>query len=375
MGRGRHDPKVFRLTDGRWGCHVELPRGVDGKRRRKFVTGQSRAVVIEKRNDELHKLAVGVVPGERVTVWEWVEHYLDSRKQTIAGSTYDNYRNVAMKHIHGSTVGGVLITQLTTRSVEAFLAQKREQRLSATTVNRIRLVLNSAMQRAVEQRLVVANVIRATRPHQLAESHRRAMSEEQAKAFSVQTRGTRYEAAYGLMLTCGLRPGECFGLRWSDIDMHARTLTVRRTLRRDGTIGPTKTRSSRRTLSLPEYLLPMLRDRRERQEMDRLAAPQWASGDDPLVFTTRHGTPLNLRNVALRDFQPLCVKAGIGSDWVLHELRHTAATLMLLRAIPIEQVSRVLGHSSIRVTSDTYAHILPRHLEPVADAMEALFGP
>ena len=67
-------------------------------------------------------------------------------------------------------------------------------------------------------------------------------------------------------------------------------------------------------------------------------------------------------------------EGGREANWVLHELRHTAGTLMLLNRVPVEAVSKMLGHSSIRVTCDTYAHILPRHLEPVAETMAAVFA-
>jgi integrase len=185
-------------------------------------------------------------------------------------------------------------------------------------------------------------------------------------------KGHRFEAAFALMLSLGLRPGECLGLRWSDIDFKRRTVTVRHSLKRDGTVGEVKNDGSRRQLALPSELVSLLKSRKHEQATDEdRASEDWQGGGDSLVFTTTIGTPLSDRNLALREFVPLCERAGLGR-WHLHECRHTAATLMLTNGVPIEQVSRVLGHSSIRITSDIYAHLLPRHLEPAIEKIGAV---
>jgi integrase len=83
------------------------------------------------------------------------------------------------------------------------------------------------------------------------------------------------------------------------------------------------------------------------------------------------GGPVSDRNLAQRDFASICESAGVGS-WHLHECRHTAATIMLANGVPIEAVSKVLGHADIRMTASTYAHLMPRHLEPPAAAIDGV---
>jgi integrase len=91
------------------------------------------------------------------------------------------------------------------------------------------------------------------------------------------------------------------------------------------------------------------------------------------VFTTQLGTPLDPRNIQ-RDFQTICTKAGLGK-WHPHELRHSAASLMLAAGVPLQVVSDVLGHSSIRMTADVYGHILqPQREEAAAALAGVLFG-
>jgi len=116
-----------------------------------------------------------------------------------------------------------------------------------------------------------------------------------------------------------------------------------------------------------------LNGRQVRQDADEAeAAEYWQGNSEGLVFTTAFGTPVNDRNMA-RSFRAIYHNAGVGK-WDLHECRHTFATLALLAGVPIEQVSRMLGHSDIRVTADTYAHVIPRHLQGAVDALDAVLA-
>jgi len=85
------------------------------------------------------------------------------------------------------------------------------------------------------------------------------------------------------------------------------------------------------------------------------------------IFTSTIGTPIDPRNL-YREFQKVCRLAGLG-DWHPHELRHSAASLMLAQGVKIQVVSQVLGHSSIRMTADVYGHLLDPDRKEAADAM------
>ncbi|MGH9919491.1 MAG: site-specific integrase [Nitrososphaerales archaeon] len=369
---GPGDAKVFRTADGRWCAFVELPTEVDGKRRRKKVSGTTRAQVVEKRDKLRVDLAKGISPpNEKLTVRQVMEAWLVDAEDRVSPATIHNYRYAVENHIAPSALGGRQVAKLTEDDVAAFLREKRKTH-SARTVALIRTVLAAAMARAERRGLVVRNVVRDTRGPRLERSTHRAMTAEQVRAFLEAARGHRFEAAFAVMLSLGLRPGECLGLRWSDVDLANRRVTIRHSLKRDGTVGDVKNDGSRRQLSLPAELVPLLETRKALQDTDReIVEEVWHGGDDPLVFSTTFGTPMSDRNMALREFVPVCEKAGIGR-WHLHECRHTAATLMLTNGVPIEQVSRVLGHTSIRITSDTYAHLLPRHLEPAVETIGAV---
>lgn len=187
--------------------------------------------------------------------------------------------------------------------------------------------------------------------------------------------GHRNEALYALMLSTGLRRGEALGLQWVDIDQEKGLLKIRRQLKREGgalVTADTKTARSRRTVNLPPPMMRMLEDHRNRQMLEsRSVGPTWE--DSGFVFTSTLGTPIDPRNL-YREFKHVMRNAGMG-DWHPHELRHSAASLMLARGVKIQVVSEILGHSSIRMTADVYGHILdPDRKVAAAEMGEVLWG-
>jgi len=376
--RANGDAKITRdPDDGRWYVFLELPPGPNGERRRKRIWGKTRKAVVDKRKEVEAELARGGTGGhERITVAQVVELYLDHRKGKVADETLANYRHIA-KHVTQSTLGKKPVAKLTPLDVERLILAK-QQTHSARTVKLIRTIIGAALSWAEQRGIVARNVVRYTEGPRIGQTTHRAMTEEQAKKVlaAAKTKKNRHEGVYALMLSLGLRPGECLGLQWEDLDLESEPgwLTVRHGLKRGGTLGEVKNDGSRRRLPIPAGVVPILIDRREVQELERRYADEyWQPGDLDLVFTTKYGTPVNDRNLA-RDFRALCKSVNVGV-WDLHECRHTAATVALLNGVPIEFVSKMLGHSDIRQTANTYSHIRPRHLESVAEKIDGvLFG-
>ncbi len=132
-----------------------------------------------------------------------------------------------------------------------------------------------------------------------------------------------------------------------------------------------KTERSRRSINLAKPTVVALKEHKAAQRAERLASAAWT--DTGYVFTTGIGTPLDPRNVA-KQFESNCLKAKIGK-WHPHELRHSAASLMLATGTPLQVVSAVLGHASIRITSDVYGHVLDPQRQDAADALAGvLYG-
>lgn len=201
---------------------------------------------------------------------------------------------------------------------------------------------------------------------------------DQARDLLAAVNGYRHEAAVVLMLTCGLRSGETFGLRWGDIELDGdpATLTVRHQLqRREGeglVLTEPKTSGSRRTVALPRVAVEALKKLRKEQAAERMQLGAGRAGKRDLVFSTVMGTPVDARNFG-RELKRLGTDAGIEGVHP-HRLRHSAVAVLLDAGVPLEAVSETVGHASIRTTKDIYGKLLGTGRAKVASAMDEALG-
>lgn len=179
-----------------------------------------------------------------------------------------------------------------------------------------------------------------------------------------------------LALTTGMRQMEILGLKWTDVDWARRTLKVERQLVRPEEdkvkfVSP-KTKAGKRSLPIGTKTVEVLREHYERQNAERQAAgDKWQENN--LIFTSNIGSPIDPRNL-LRDFKKLLNEAGLPAVR-FHDLRHTAASLMLNNNVPVIAVSRRLGHANPSITLNVYGHLLPSTQAEVAEMMDELITP
>ena len=160
---------------------------------------------------------------------------------------------------------------------------------------------------------------------------------------------------------------------WEDVDLDARTLSVKRTLSgAEGSrpvFGTPKTAKSRRTVGLTDTAVETLERHRVAQEEERSRlGPLWHNLG--LVFRSTTSTPVNRHNLMNRSFKPLLQKAGLPQSTRFHDLRHTAASLLFSQGTHPKLVQEALGHSTIAVTLDVYSHMIPGMGDQVVQAME-----
>ena len=195
------------------------------------------------------------------------------------------------------------------------------------------------------------------------------MSREDARALLDVASGERLEAWYVVAVATGMRQSELRGLRWKDVELDEGVLGVRMQLKReDGqwVWKEPKTRRSRRQIALAVPLVDVLRRHRECQEGERAhGGPAWRDCD--LVFCNKVGGPLFARNL-VRSFMLLLEKAAM-PQIRFHDLRHTAATLLLSARVNPKVVSEMLGHASVSITLDIYSHVIPDMQQDAAAAM------
>lgn len=353
-----------RQQDGRWVGQLYVRRDGTGRKRFLRVYGGSRTEVQERLTAALHERHRGTLADpSKENLGQFLERWLrDSVRRSVRASTFDSYAHLTRKHIIPE-LGRFRLARLTPAHVQALYTEKLEAGLSPRYVQYMHAVLHRALKQAVRWGLVARNVTEAVDRPRAERKEMRVLTPEQADALLEATRADRLAALYVLAITTGMRQGELFGLTWGAIDLEAGRLQVTRQLQYlRGGKGPEllapKTKAARRSLELPQLALEALREHRRRQLEERLAlGPVWQDEWD-LVFTTEVGTPLHPSNVARRSFRPLLVRAGLPRIR-FHDLRHTAATLLLAGGEHPKVVQERLGHSSIALTLDTYSHVLP----------------
>jgi integrase len=371
--RGNGEGSIYqRSQDGLWVAVLWVEDEFGGKPRRRYVTGKLRIDVVRKLKMLQRQVDDGLRVHDRsITVEQlFTRWHEDVLKHQVASSTAGNYMTIAKHHIIPS-LGKKKIAQLTTSEVDRLLARKMSTDLSVSTVQRIRSVLAQALDQANRWGWVNGNVAKLARPPRMVRAEGRSLTPEQARHLLDSLSGHRNEALYALMLSTGLRRGEALGLKWTDFDPDKGLLHVRRQLKREGgvlVVTETKTSRSRRTINLPKKMLSVLEAHRQRED-DKYELLGYKWENSGFIFTSDLGTAFDPRNMH-REFKLICLAAGLG-DWHPHELRHSAASLMLAQGVKLQVVSEMLGHSSIRMTADVYGHILDPDRQAAAEIMNA----
>ncbi|MEV6494065.1 site-specific integrase [Actinoplanes sp. NPDC051633] len=372
--RSHGEGSVFKYRDG-YAAILDLGWSGD-RRRRKWVYGKTERAVLDKLADLRRKQEKGQdLTAAPRTFGEWLDEWIElksrdgTRQKTVHG-----YQALIDNHIWPA-LGKIALDKLSPTMVRRLLAEKSDDGLSAATVRHIHGVIRNALGDAEREELVHRNVARVVRPPALRRPERRTLTVLEAKRLIEVLQGNPMEAFYIAALTVGLRRGELLGLRWSDVDLQEGMLTVRQTVQRvQGRLEFTepKTDRSRRTVPMPEQTVAALKRHRRRQAEERLAAGEgWQ--DFGLIFTSRIGTPFDPDNLERSWYK---IRAAADLDWLrIHDLRHACATFLLASGASPRTVMKVLGHSQIGLTMNTYAHVLPEIERSAVDAAtKQLFG-
>ena len=360
--RGHGEGSIYRRPDGRWTATIDLG-WQGGRRRRKFLYGKTRAEVAQKLAIALKAHRDGQVFGdERTTVEQFLRAWLRSIEPSVGPRTWIRYEELIRLHAVPH-IGRVRLTRLGARQLDQLYGELVQAGLSPTTVVQLHRILHHALRDAMRWNLVARNATELVTPPRKARHDFVTFTPEQARCFLDVVKGDRLEALYILALTTGMREGELFGLRWADVNLAAGALHLVKQL---------KTQSSRRQVLLVSVAVDALGRHLARQREERLLLGLgW--DDHGLVFTNTVGKPLHPSKFLQRSFYPLLERAGLPRIR-FHDLRHSAATLLLGLGIHPKIVSEMLGHSQIAITLDLYSHVTATMQQEAVRAFEGLFG-
>lgn len=382
--RGKGEGSIIQRPDGRWQVQVDLGRGIDGKRRRKYAYFATQAEAVR----QLRALGSRAIEGQLLTTsTPTVKTFLEEWFTTYADDWRPSTRRSYRSSIDGYLVpafGTLRLEQLTPQLVQRWLNDHKTEHGARRRIELAHAALRSALSAAARQQLVAINAAKLVRVPKRAKRPISPLTVDQATQFLKVADTHRLGPLFSVALACGLRLGEATGLQWDDVDLETGEMQIRRQLQAVGKklmLQDLKTEKSRRTLVLPAVCVSELRAHRTKQREERLqAGDRWV--DTGLVFTTymrtqagkgktrKVGAGLHPRNV-LRVLHRLLDQAGLPRQR-FHDLRHGAASLLLASGVQLAEVSKLLGHSELRLTSDLYSHLMKQTAARAAAVMDGL---
>ncbi len=310
-------------------------------------------------------------PKEKMTTGEWLKEWLGSYVSTnCSPRTLASYEMLVRCHITPE-LGMVPLAQLEARHLQAFYSRKlAEGRIGARTIRYCHSLLSEALGYGIKMGMVGRNVALSTDPPRAEHKTMTTLAAEDVPLFLETASKTPHYTLYYTLLYTGMRRGEALALKWKNVDLDVACLSILETgykLNGQYIIKEPKTPSSRRQIALTASLASLLRDHRAKQNADALLMGRPLTRDD-FVFGYADGKPLDPSTVS-HYFHKILKTAGL-PQVRLHDLRHTHASLMLKAGVHPKIVGERLGHASVRITLDTYSHVLPGLQEAAAQRFE-----
>jgi integrase len=356
---------------------VHIFMGYDGRGKRLYINKQIRGTRQEAQkylNAALRDKDLGIfVKPVSMTLNKYLDDWLKSAvRPRVSRRTADGYTGLLERYVR-EPLGNKKLDKIQPLDIQKVYAEMQARGLGAQVVRHTHSVLRNALKQAVKWGILSRDPADLVELPKVFHQERRVFSPDEASDFVSASDEMPHGLIFEFALLTGMRPEEYLALRWSDIDFGHGTACVQRALvwhKKVISFEEPKTTRSRRTIPLPKLLLKKLASHKSGQAEQRLKAGcEWQAYD--LVFCSEKGTPHQIANLTYRYFHPILEKAELPRIR-LYDLRHTCATLLLVENQHPKVVGERLGHSTTRLTMDTYSHVLPTMQQDATDRLEKL---
>jgi integrase len=379
---------IRQRPDGRWeGRYTVGHDPGSGKQVQKSVYAATQKEVRQKLAAITTDIDSGVyLEPARMTVGQWLDVWLKDYIINVKDTTKSAYSDNVRLHIKPA-LGAVALQKLNAHTIQSFynslavsgrVLQKGQTKtapagLSAKTIRNIHAILHKALKQAVLLSYIKMNPADACTLPRVERHEMRILQGDEIPAFIRAVEGHKHKALFLTMLFTGMRRGEALGLTWDCVDFDGGTILIKQQMQRERVKGgklrfvPLKNDKHRR-VTPPATVFHLLREQlRHQSEQRLLAGSLWS--DRGLVFTNETGSPLDAD--AVYQAYKKMLSANELANIRIHDLRHTAATLMLQTGDGIKEVQTALGHHTAAFTLDVYGHVTDRMKTDSAERMEA----
>jgi integrase len=357
--------------NGKYRAQVSTPNG-----ERPGKTFSTKAEAEKWMRDQQQKLDQGFdFQGSKTTLAEYLPKWLETRKVDLRAKTACHYNQVTRKHILPK-IGNIALKDLSLARIEKFYSDLTQSGVGTRTIRICHNILHKSLEKAVRYGYVTHNPAHGAALPRYKHSEMKVFDQAQVGHFLVAIQSSPNRALYHLAITTGMRLGELFGLKWSDLQWMTGTLHIQRQVQRVPGQGwsfvEPKTNAGRRTIVICESALQVLQEHQACQnELKEKIGERWQEND--LIFPNGAGAPGDPSNMR-KDFNLTLTNAGLPKIR-FHDLRHTAASLLLNNKGTVIAVSKMLGHSKCSITLDIYGHLYNESQVEVAEIMNSLVTP
>jgi len=312
-----------------------------------------------------YKLEAGewIDPTLQATLYaDWARTWIETRSD-LKRSTFDGYVSLLDNRII-PVFGKARLQDIRAINVEQWVADMASEGLSPSRTRQAYNVLSSSLKAAVRSDMIRSNPADGVKLPRIKDNEMRHLTPAEVESIANRV-GDEYEALVYVLAYCAIRAGEAVALRRKNVNIVRSELRIMESATEiNGRIefGATKNRRNR-NVTVPKFLMKLLAERLENYV---------ANDPDALVFGSPHGGALRLSNFRHRIWYP-AIKGTDLEGLRIHDLRHTAASVLINQGLHPKIVQQHLGHSSIVVTMDRYGHLYPSDNERVQDALDAAF--
>lgn len=354
-------------------------------RRKKIKGTEKKGDSIKIAQEWLKNVQNGLLPdGNKVILKDWIDQYLkEYANDSVRIKSYAKYES-CLKYVKESPLGNLTLGQLKSSDIQRFINKllasggKNGKNLSSSTVCGTRRYLSMALNQAVKAGLIQRNVASDTKPPKLVKEEIHPLDSEQITKLVDTSKqfGEVARMVIEIALNTGMRLGEIFGLKWDCVDLKNNKIYVRRQLVtgiKGAVFQEPKTKESKRKILLPGHLVAEMKNYKAWQDQHMIKLGNLYQ-DNNLVITNLIGKVYDTSNFTTRTFKKMLKEAHIEQHFKFHDLRHTHATMLLMDKIHPKVVQERLGHSTIKMTLDTYGHLMPDMQDSAVNSLEKLFG-
>lgn len=367
-----------------WKGTISIGYDENGKLKRKVFYGNTKNEVVDKIANFKAKQNLDDIPADdKITLQEWFYNYLfQFRIHDMKPSTFDRYYGIYNNYVLNSPIGKKKLIDLRTIDFQKYYTVLLKEK-AVSNVKSINRYISTCINEAVRQGYINKNYTVNVRLPKTEESETiNVLSIQDQRKFIeyIKNNDVELKNFFILALGTGMRQGEIMGLKWNDINFKTKTITITRSLKKvtfinaDGSrrseyIEQTpKTKSSIREIPISESVLKCLKDQEKIQKLNKLYIDNSLYINSDYVFTDKIGNTID-KNKPNRHFRAILEKLDI-TPIKFHSLRHTFATRLFEKNIPVKTVQSLLGHKDINTTMNIYTHVMKEQKEKAINILD-----